>query len=72
VRRLGRIRQAKAGEGGLVARRELVGRGESGEQWEGRVESSWWGEQQSGEQGGGQQGEQRARVADVRSLFYFF
>jgi len=42
VRRLGRIRQAKAGEGGLVARRELVGRVESGEQREGRAASGWW------------------------------
>ena len=55
MRGLGRIRQAKAGEGGLVARRELVGRVESGEQREGRaaewrVESSGRGEQQSGEQ----------------------
>ena len=52
MRGLGRIRQAKAGEGGLVARRELVGRevesSGRGEKWRaagGRAASGWWGEQ---------------------------
>ena len=40
----------------------------NGRQERGRAASGWWGEQREGEQ----QGEQRAWVADVRWLFYFF
>lgn len=75
VRGLGR---AKAGEGGLVAngtgaRKE----GWWGEKWrvERRVERRVESREESRERGqreGEQQGEQRARVADVRWLFYFF
>ena len=54
VRGLGRIRQAKAGEGGLVANG-------TGGRKEGEVASGWWGEQREGEQlvAGG---ERRGRV----------